>query len=77
MNIMKQLILNIPENKLGFFKELIENLDFVKVAEERELQLTPEQADFIDGLKDSFSQVEGHVHGRIKLQSAKDLLNEL
>ena len=52
-------------------------MDFVKVAEERELQLTPEQADFIDGLKDSLSQVEDHVHGRIKLQSAKDFLNEL
>lgn len=74
---MKQLILNIPENKLGFFKELIENLDFVKVAEERDLQLTPGQADFIDGLKNSLSQVEDHVHGRIKLQSAKDFLNEL
>lgn len=74
---MKQLILNIPENKLGFFKELIENLDFVKVTEERDLEITPEQADFMDGLKDSLSQVEDHVHGRIKLQSAKDFLNEL
>ncbi|PKP46250.1 MAG: hypothetical protein CVT95_07265 [Bacteroidetes bacterium HGW-Bacteroidetes-12] len=30
---MKQVILNIPENKFQFFMELVKNLGFVKAAE--------------------------------------------
>lgn len=31
---MKQIVLNIPDNKYPFFKELIKNFDFVKVEDE-------------------------------------------
>ena len=31
---MKQVILNIPENKFQFFMELVKNLGFVKTSEE-------------------------------------------
>ena len=30
---MKQIILNIPENKFQFFMELVKNLGFVKTAD--------------------------------------------
>jgi hypothetical protein len=33
--IMARIIIDIPESKLGFFMELIQNLGFAKVADEK------------------------------------------
>ncbi|WP_020607536.1 hypothetical protein [Spirosoma spitsbergense] len=38
---------------------------------------TPEQQEWIDGLKESLEQVELHQQGKIKLKSAQELLDEL
>lgn len=45
---MKQLVVNIPDEKINFFKELIQNLGFTvnKNPEQREM-LTEEQKDLI------------------------------
>ena len=73
--IMKQIVLNIPDNKYPFFMELVKSLSFVKVPDEA--KLTKKQQEFVEGTKKSLEQVEQHLKGKIKLKSADQLLDEL
>lgn len=73
--IMKQVVLNIPDNKYTFFMELVKNLDFVRINEE--VKLTNKQKKFVEGTKNSLEQVEQHIKGKIKLKTAEQLYNEL
>lgn len=69
---MQRVVLDIPDSKINFFMELVKNLGFKKVK-----RLSREQKEFIDDLKDSLNEVELHRQGKIKLQPARDFLNEL
>ena len=69
---MQQVVIDIPDNKINFFMELVKNLGFEKVK-----KLSKEQKEFVEDLKQSLKEVEQHRKGIIKLQSAKDFLNEL
>ena len=69
---MQRLVLDIPDNKINFFMELVSNLGFEKVE-----RLSNSQKMFVDDIKTSLKEVELHRQGKIKLQSAKDFLNEL
>jgi hypothetical protein len=72
---MKQVILNIPDNKYPFFMELIKSLSFVKIPDEA--KLTKKQKEFVEGTKNALEQVEQHLKGEIKLKTADQLFNEL
>ena len=52
--------------------ELVNNLGFKKVK-----QISKEQKHCVDDLQQSLEQVKQHQDGKIKLQSARDFLNEL
>jgi hypothetical protein len=69
---MQRVVLDIPDNKINFFMELVNNLGYKKVK-----RLSKVQAEFVDDLKNSLNEVELHRQGKIKLQSARDFLNEL
>ncbi len=69
---MQRVVLDIPDNKINFFMELVNNLGFKKVQ-----RLSEEQKQFVDDLKDSLNEVKLHRQGKIKLQTARDFLNEL
>lgn len=69
---MQRVVIDIPDNKLNFFLELVKNLGFKKVR-----KLSDEQKEFVDDLRHSLEQVKQHRDGKIKLQSAEDFLNEL
>ncbi|MCF8406134.1 MAG: hypothetical protein K9H58_19485 [Bacteroidales bacterium] len=69
---MQRVVIDIPDNKYNFFMELVNNLGFKKVK-----QLSKKQKEFVDDLQHSLEQVKQHQEGKIKLQSAKDFLNEL
>lgn len=73
--IMKQITLNIPDNKYAFFMELLKSLRFVKVSDES--MLAEEQLEFVEGTQKSLDEVEKHLKGEIKLKSANLLLDEL
>jgi len=73
--IMKQVVLNVPDNKYPFFMELVKSLGFVKVP--GEAKLDKKQKEFVDGTKKSLTQVEQHLKGEIKLKTADQLFNEL
>ena len=70
---MQRVVVDIPDNKLSFFMELLKNLGFVKDTK----KLTEEQKEFIDDLKDSLEEVEQHQKGQSELQSASKFLDEL
>jgi hypothetical protein len=69
---MQRVVIDIPDNKYAFFMELVNNLGFKKVK-----KISKEQQQFVDDLQHSLEQVKQHQEGKIKLQSAKDFLNEL
>jgi len=74
---MRQLILNIPEKKYNFFLKVIENFSFVKVAEDKKINLTHKQKQFIDDTKQSLLEVELHQKGKIKLKTLDQVIDEL
>ena len=66
---MKQLSLNISDNKFSTFLELIKTLDYVEVPEADKKSLNE--------LQNSLNQVKLMQEGIIKKQSANEFLNEL
>jgi hypothetical protein len=66
---MKQVTLNIPDDKYKFFLELIKSLNFVKVEAAEEKALLE--------LQSSLNQVKLIQDGKLPKQSAQDFLNEL
>jgi len=67
--IMKQLTLNIKDNKFQAFLEFIKTLDYVEVPEADKKSLSE--------LQSSLNQVKMMQEGKIEKQSANDFLNEL
>ena len=74
---MKQITLSVTDDKVTFFEELVRHLDFVKITDQKDEELTSEEVAFVEGLKNAFQEVKDHQDGKIKLRSAKDFLNEL
>ena len=66
---MRQLTLNISDNKFRTFLEFIKTLDYVEVPE------VDKQA--LGELQGSLNQVKLMQEGKIEKQSAEDFLNEL
>ncbi len=69
---MQRVVIDIPDSKLKFFMELINNLGFKKVR-----KLTSEQQVFVDDLQHSLEEVKLMQEGKLEKQSAEDFLNEL
>lgn len=66
---MKQLTLNISDNKFNAFLEFIKTLDYVEVPEVDQKALNE--------LQNSLREVKLMQEGKIEKQSAEDFLNEL
>ena len=66
---MRQLTLNIRDNKFKAFLEFIKTLDYVEVPEVDNKSLNE--------LQDSLKQVKLMQEGKIEKQSAEDFLSEL
>lgn len=69
-----KVILDIRDNRIPFFMELVKSLDYISVVKEVKDESTSQ---FITDLSDAFNDVKLHEQGKKKLKSAKDLLNEL
>ncbi len=69
-----KILLDIKENRVSFFIELLKSLDYIKVLSE----IKGKQGEvFVDDMSEAFNNVRLHEKGKKKLKSAKDLLNEL
>lgn len=69
---MQRIILDIPDKKLNFILELLNNLGIKKVK-----KLSPHQVEYVDGVNDALLEVEEHLKGEKYLQNAKDFLEEI
>ncbi len=67
-----KVILEIRDDKAAFFMELLKNFSFVKAK-----PLTPYKAEVLEGLKDAVDQVNLAKQGKVKLKSARELLDEI
>ncbi len=67
-----KVLLDIKDDKAAFVMELLQSLAYVKAK-----PITPEKYKILEGLKQAIDEVNLHKQGKIKLKSAKALLNEL
>jgi len=77
---MKQVILQIPDNKYLFFLELVKNLSFVEKIEEKPVAIeekVPTKEEIFQGIRDAFKEVEEIRTGRKKATTLNEFLNEL
>jgi ribosomal protein S4E len=80
---MKQLVINIPDNQYRFFIKVLKSFPFVQIDAKKnkllelEAKLNGPNRKIWQNIKEGITQVELHEKGIIKLNSAKDLLNEL
>ncbi|WP_155713945.1 hypothetical protein, partial [Leptospira noguchii] len=70
--------LDIKDNKAQALLEILKDLSSVKfkVLTEQE-EKEPTKKEILDGIKQGFKEVELHRQGKLKLKSAKELLDEL
>ena len=74
---MKQLTINIKDNKYQFFKELVDSMDFVKIINETEEQEHKKKKALIKSIKTGLVEVEQIRKGKLKSIPLKDILNDL
>lgn len=71
---MKLITLNIPDNKVLFFMELVNNLGFVKNVETDDV---PTKEQILDNIKAGLEEMKLIKQGKLKTTSLNDFLNEL
>lgn len=68
-----KVIVEIPDNEASFGMKVLKSLAFIKKAK----PMTLAAVELWDELKEAAEQVSLHKHDKIKLKTAKDLLDEL
>ncbi len=68
-----KVLIDIPDNQVTFGMKVLNSLSFVKKAK----QMSTENVELWETLKDAASQVRLHKQGKIKLKTAQKLLDEL
>ncbi len=77
------LIVTVPDDRVSFVKKLLRELNLpVKAAAKTKpasppQHYTPEQQEWIEDFREALHEVELHQQGKINLQTADDLLDEL
>jgi hypothetical protein len=68
-----KIILDIKDNKVAFFMEVLKNFSFIK-------QVTPisnVKANLINDIKESMDEFKLVKEGKLEAKNAEDLINEL
>jgi hypothetical protein len=74
---MRQVTLHIPDSNYAFFMELVKRLSFVKKIEEVSIENPPSEKEVLNSITEGIQQAKLHQEGKINLQTAQQLLNEL
>ncbi len=69
-----KVILDIQENRVPFFMELLKSLDYIHILKEVK---SKEKSQAIQDLAEAFNDVKLYEKGKKELKSAKDVLDEL
>ncbi len=67
-----KILLDVKDSKAAFFLEMLKNFSFVKAT-----TLSEPKAEFLQEFKEAVEEVKLAKQGKIKLQSARDFLDEL
>jgi len=67
-----KILIDVDEEKAGFFLELLKQLKFVKAK-----PVSPYKSEVMEGLMDAVDEVNLAKEGKVKLQSARELLDEI
>lgn len=67
-----KLLVEVPDDKAKSFLEMLKKLTYVKTE-----KLNRKDEKFYEGLKEAVEEVNLAKQGKIKLKSAKELLDEL
>ncbi len=68
-----KILLDIPDNKVSFFMEVLKNFSFVK----KTVKLTDAKAELTENISEAVKEVNLIKAGKLKGIKAKDLLNDL
>jgi hypothetical protein len=71
-----KITIDIKDSKAAAFINFISSLDFIKI-ETKEDYVEPTKEEILNSIKKGIKEVQLHKEGKIKLQSARDFLNEL
>ena len=78
---MRQVTFTVPDEQYASFMKVIKSLPFaIKTKAAVSLKpkkYTPEQQEWIDDFREALTEVELHQQGKIQLQTAEELLDEL
>ncbi len=67
-----KVLLEIKDKKADFVLEVLRNFSYVKAT-----TITPAKAKFMEEMQQAVNEVKLAKKGKVKLQSARDFLNEL
>ena len=68
-----KVILDIKDNKMAFFMEMMSNLSFVKKA----TPISSEKAEIMQDIMEAVQELNLIKQGKLKGRNAEDLINEL
>ena len=72
---MRQLTIQVPDNKYSFFLELLDNIDFIKLQSNFSGGDTNEAIE--ENIKRGVQELQLIKKGKLKSRSAKEFLNEI
>lgn len=67
-----KVVLEIKDDKADFILELLSNFKYVKTK-----PLNPHKEEVLNGIREAVEEVNLHKQGKIKLKTARELLDEL
>ena len=71
-----KVTLDINDSKAAAFLNFIKSLDFIRIQSKEDYE-EPTKQEILNSIKQGMKEVQLHQEGKIKLQSARDFLNEL
>lgn len=71
-----RVTLDIKDSKAAAFLNFIKSLDFIRIQSKEDYE-EPTKQEILNSIKQGMQEVQLHQEGKIKLQSARDFLNEL
>jgi hypothetical protein len=71
-----KVTLDINDSKAAAFLNFVKSLDFIRIQSSEDYE-EPTKLEILASIKQGMKEVQLHTEGKIKLQSARDFLNEL
>lgn len=71
-----KVTLEINDSKAAAFLNFVKSLDFIHIQSKEDYE-EPTKQEILDSIKQGMKEVKLHQQGKLKLQSARDFLNEL